>query len=56
MPQTRVSGHLPRCSGVFPSPSRWLGSAPWSSSSCTGNGKTQEEPSEASEAWTLAPP
>lgn len=40
--------HSPRCSGVFPSPSRWLGSAPWSRSSCTGNRKTQQELSEAS--------
>lgn len=39
----RLLRHLPRCSGVFPSPSRWLGSAPWSRSSCTGNRKTHEE-------------
>lgn len=47
--------HLPRCSGVFPSPSLWLGSAPWSRRSCTGDGKTQEELSEASLGWTLSP-
>lgn len=47
--------HLPRCSGVFPSPSLWLGSAPWSRRSCTGDGKTQEELSEASLSWTLSP-
>lgn len=34
-------GHSPRCRGVFPSPSRWLGSAPWSKSSCTRDRKPQ---------------
>lgn len=33
--------HLPKCKGVFPSPSLWFGSAPWSRSSCTGNKETQ---------------
>lgn len=51
----QLSRSLPRCSGVFPSPSRWLGSAPWSRSSCTGNRKTQEQLSEACKDWTLAP-
>lgn len=51
----QLSRPLPRCSGVFPSPSRWLGSAPWSRSSCTGNRKTQEQLSEACKDWTLAP-
>lgn len=26
---------LPKCKGVFPNPSRWFGSAPWSKSNCT---------------------
>lgn len=34
--------HLPKCKGVFPSPSLWFGSAPWSRSSCTG--KKELEP------------
>lgn len=33
--------HLPKCKGVFPSPSLWFGSAPWSRSSCTGNKETE---------------
>lgn len=40
---------------MFPSPSRWLGSAPWSRSSCTRNGKTQEELLGASVSSTLSP-
>ena len=42
-PVLAASRHSPRCSGVFPSPSRWLGSAPWSRSSCTGKRKAPEE-------------
>lgn len=37
--------HLPKCKGVFPSPSLWFGSAPWSRSSCTENKET--EPSQS---------
>lgn len=33
--------HLPKCKGVFPSPSLWFGSAPWSRSSCTVNKETE---------------
>ena len=51
----QLARHLPRCSGVFPSPSRWLGSAPWSRSSCTGNRKAPEEPLGASTGSILAP-
>lgn len=51
----QLARHLPRCSGVFPSPSRWLGSAPWSRSSCTGNRKAPEEPLGASTGRILAP-
>lgn len=35
--QSSSSWHLPKCKGVFPSPSLWFGSAPWSRSSCTAN-------------------
>lgn len=39
--QSSPACHLPKCKGVFPSPSLWFGSAPWSRSSCTGNKETE---------------
>lgn len=39
--QSSSMGHLPKCKGVFPRPSLWFGSAPWSRSSCTGNKETE---------------
>lgn len=39
--QSSSGWHLPKCKGVFPSPSLWFGSAPWSRSSCTGKKETE---------------
>lgn len=52
--------HLPKCKGVFPSPSLWFGSAPWSRSSCTGNKETEPHQSlpfapQARPTWAAGP-